>query len=89
MGEALIAHLHHLATITGDSLLLPQDKYGARIAYVDYNGSKACQAYLEQKPNGAKEENAFVEEFAPMMVEGTKVLANFVASLRKGNLAIN
>ncbi len=89
LGEALIAHPHHLATITGDSLLIPPNNYGARIAYVDYNGSKTYQAYLEKRPSGTEEETAFAEKFAPMMVEGTKVMANFVASLRKGNLAIN
>ncbi|MFO7952844.1 MAG: pyridoxal phosphate-dependent aminotransferase [Bacillota bacterium] len=89
LGEALIAHPHHLATITGNSLLLPPDNYGARIAYVDYNGNKAYQAFLDRKPTGSEEETAFVEEFAPMMVKGTEVLTDFVASLKERKLTIN
>lgn len=86
LGRALISHPHHIATVTGDSLLLSPDDYGARIAYVDYNGYKAYHAFQENRPSTPEEETAFVKEYASLMLEGAKAVADFVAAVQAGKL---
>ena len=44
-GRSLIGCPHHIATVTGDALMLRPDDYGARIAFVDYHGKKAFEDY--------------------------------------------
>ncbi len=40
LGIAMLDHPHHIATVTGDAIMLPPDTLGARIAFVDYDGGK-------------------------------------------------
>ncbi len=84
LSKALLSHPHHIATITGDALLLPPDNYGARIAYIDYNGSRIYQALLADRPGSRAEEKSFAERNAPMMIEGAKAVEEFVHSLKSG-----
>ena len=85
LSKALLSHPHHIATVTGDALLLPSDNYGARIAYVDYKGSKVYDAFLESRPVNSEAEKSFVEKHAPMMIEGAEAVREFVHSLKSGN----
>lgn len=84
LSKALLSHPHHIATVTGDALLLPTGNYGARIAYVDYKGSKVYDAFLADRPASSAEEKSFVEKHAPMMIEGAEAVRNFVHSLESG-----
>ncbi|MEJ2716789.1 MAG: aminotransferase class I/II-fold pyridoxal phosphate-dependent enzyme, partial [Deltaproteobacteria bacterium] len=59
---SLMAHPHHVATITGDSLLLRPDDYGARLAFVDYDGKAAYERYKMNPPKSPAEEREFVRE---------------------------
>jgi len=89
LSKALISHPHHIATVTGDALLLPADNYGARIAYVDYKGSKVYDAFLADRPASGEEEKNFVEKHAPMMIEGAEAVREFVHSLKSGKFTYN
>ncbi len=84
LSKALLSHPHHIATVTGDALLLPSDNYGARIAYVDYKGSKVYDAFLADRPGSSVEEKRFVEKHAPMMIEGAEAVKEFVHFLKNG-----
>ncbi len=87
LGKALLSHPHHIATVTGDSLLLPSNIFGARIAYVDYNGRRAYEAFQEQPPgNNEDEEIAFVKKYAPLMVKGAGAVSDFVAAVKSGKV---
>jgi len=88
LSRALLSHPHHIATVTGDALLLPADNFGARIAYADYNGRKVYDAYLAEQPRGRKAEAAFAGKYAPLMFDGAEAVSEFVASLRKGTLEL-
>lgn len=88
LSKALLSHPHHIATVTGDALLLPADNFGARIAYVDYSGSQVYEAYLANMPVNKEEETAFVKKHAPMMVSGAGAVSEFVASLKTGTLQL-
>ncbi len=79
--HALIAHPWHVATVTGDAIMMPQDNFSARIAFVDYDGSQALDLYERQPPGTRKECARFVETTAPRMVRGVAAVRGFVDSL--------
>ncbi len=89
LGKALLSHPRHIATVTGDSLLLDPDNFGVRIAYVDYDGKKAYDAYLNNRPLGRQDEIRYVKKHAPMMIEGAEAVSDFVNSIKSGSLIIN
>ena len=65
LGRSLVDHPHQIATVTGDALMLRPDDYGARIAFVDYDGEAAFERYRAAPPKSAVAERRFVEENAP------------------------
>jgi len=71
------------AIVGGDSLVLERTDFSARIAYVDYNGTKALQNYLENKPNSSSERVEFVKNNAPKIVAGIEMIGRFFEDLRK------
>lgn len=88
LSKAMLSHPYHIATITGDALLLPADIFGARMAYVDYNGRQVYDAFTAEQPKTEAEETEFVKKHAPMMVTGAAAVADFVASLKAGTLSL-
>ncbi len=82
LGAALLSHPHHIATVTGDAVMLPPHRFGARIAFVDYEGKKAYERYQENPPVTVEEKLNFVRETAPRMLEGVKAIENFVRQYR-------
>ncbi len=89
LSKALLSHPYHIATVTGDALLLPSDNYGARIAYVDYKGSKVYDAFLANRPGSSVEEKSFAEKHAPMMIEGAEAVKEFVHYLKNGEFTFS
>lgn len=83
LGRSLIAHPHHIATVTGDACMLKPDDFGARIAFVDYDGKQTYENYRDTPPKTMSDEREFVEKNAPRMVNGIKALKNYVRSLKK------
>lgn len=81
LGLSLLSHPHHIATVTGDALMLAPDDYGARIAFVDYDGKSAFKRYEENPPKNKAEENEFVKENAPKMIDGIEMLKKYVDTL--------
>ncbi len=86
LSESLIVHPYHTAIVGGDSLVLERTDFSARIAYVDYDGAKVYQKYLENKPKSHSEKLEFVKNNAPKVVAGIDMIANFFESLRKDSL---
>ena len=82
LSTALLDHPHHVAVVTGDAIMLPPDTFGARIAFVDYDGKAAYDRYRENAPGSDQEEQAFVQEIAPRMLEGVQVIEDFVGEYR-------
>lgn len=82
LGRSLIAHPHHIATVTGDACMLKPDDFGARIAFVDYNGKQAYEAYRANPPKTHSEEIGFVNQNAPRMVNGIEALKDYVAFIK-------
>lgn len=79
--RALIAHPHHVATVTGDAIMMPQDHFSARIAFVDYDGARALDLYRAAPPTTREKEAQFVESAAPRMVDGVEAVRTFVDGL--------
>ena len=78
LGQSLLSHPFHVATVTGDAVMLRPDDFGARIAFVDYEGKKAFDNYLKSPPQTPEEENQFVEANAPRMIQGVEKLKDWV-----------
>jgi aspartate aminotransferase len=83
LSESLIVHPYHTAIVGGDSLVLERTDFSARIAYVDYNGTKALQNYLENTPKTSSERTEFVKNNAPKMVAGIEMIGRFFEDLRQ------
>ncbi len=58
--------------------MLEPDDYGARIAFVDYNGKKAFDNYKQDTPKSSSDELEFVKQNAPMMVKSTDALRGWI-----------
>ncbi len=86
LSESLIVHPYHTAIVGGDSLVLERTDFSARIAYVDYDGVKVYQKYLENKPKSHSEKLEFVKKNAPNVVAGIDMIADFFANLRNDSL---
>jgi len=83
LGESLISCPSHLATVTGDACLLKEDDYGARIAFVDYDGKKAFETYQQNPPKTKSDEFEFVRKTAPMMIQSIESLRGWVEYIKK------
>jgi len=83
LSESLIVHPYHTAIVGGDSLVLERTDFSARIAYVDYNGTKVLQNYLDNKPKSSSERAEFVKNNAPKIVAGIEMIGKFFEDLRK------
>ena len=83
LGQSLISCPHHLATVTGDSCLLRPDDYGARIAFVDYDGKYAFENYKKSPPKTKSDEIEFVEQNAPMMVQSISALKGWIDFIKQ------
>jgi len=83
LATSLISHPFHFAAVTGDSVLLKEDDFGARIAFVDYDGKKAFQNYKENLPKTKSQEIEFVNNNSTRMVRGVKALRDWAAHIKK------
>ncbi len=79
---SLISHPFHIATITGDTCLLDPDDFGARIAFVDYDGNKAFDNYKTTPPKSQSDEKEFVQNNAPRMIRAVEMLKQYVRFLK-------
>lgn len=82
LGESLLSCPYHLATVTGDANLLEPKDYGARIAFVDYDGKKTFDRFKSNPPKSSSEELQFVRENAPMMAKSVDSLREWVKSIK-------
>jgi aspartate aminotransferase len=80
---SLISHPFHIATVTGDACLLDPDDFGARIAFVDYDGKKAFDNYKATPPKSLSDEEEFVKNNAPRMIRAVEMLKRYVRFLKK------
>lgn len=83
LSRALLDHPYHVATISGDAIMLPPDAFAARVAFVDYDGRRAMELYRENRPETALDEVAFVQDTAPRMIEGVEAVRKFVEGVKR------
>ncbi len=86
LSETLIVHPYHTAIVGGDSLVLERTDFSARMAFVDYDGAKVYQNYLDHKPKTNSERTEFVQKNAPKIVSGIEMISKFFDNLKKNNL---
>ncbi len=83
LGESSLSCPHHIGIITGDACLLEPNDYGARIAFVDYDGKKTFGNYKHNPPKSNSDELEFVKENAPMMVKSVNALKEWVSYIKQ------
>jgi aspartate aminotransferase len=83
LGDSLLSCPHHLGTVTGDACMLEPDNYGARIAFVDYDGKKVYDNFKQKQPKSSSDELEFVKQNAPMMVQSVSALKGWVDSIKQ------
>jgi aspartate aminotransferase len=64
--------------VTGDACMLEPNDYGARIAFVDYNGKATFDDYKKNPPKSSSDELEFIKRNTPMMVKATSSLRDWV-----------
>jgi len=77
LAETLIQHPYHIAIVAGDGLVLERTDFSARLAYVDYDGSKAYECYQMDPPKSSSEKEEFVQINAPRLIAGLEKLELF------------
>ena len=82
LADSLISCPHHIGVVTGDACMLDPNDYGARIAFVDYNGKQAFDDYKNNPPKSSSDELEFVKRNSPMMVKSVDSLRNWVAYVK-------
>ncbi len=83
LGESALSCPHHIGIITGDACLLEPNDYGARIAFVDYDGKKTFDNYKQNPPRSNSDELVFVKQNAPMMVKSVNALKEWVSYIKQ------
>ena len=89
LSESLMVHPYHTAIVGGDSLVLERTDFSARIAYVDYDGAKVYQNYLNNKPKSNAERLEFVKSSAPKIVAGIEMIKKFFEDVRNDSIKIS
>ena len=82
LADSLISCPHHIGVVTGDACMLDPDDYGARIAFVDYDGKKAFDDYKNNKLKSDSDELEFVKRNSPMMVKSVDSLRKWVEYIK-------
>ena len=82
LADSLISCPHHIGVVTGDANMLDPNDYGARIAFVDYDGKAAFDDYKNNSPKSESDEIEFVKRNSPMMVKSVESLKNWVNYIR-------
>ncbi len=84
--ESLIQHPYHTAIVGGDSLVLERTDFSARLAYVDYNGTKAFENFMDNKPKNHSDREEFVKQNAPRVIAGLDMLKRYFDNLKKNTI---
>ena len=83
--ESLMSHPYHTALVGGDSLVLERTDFRARIAFVDYDGGLALKNYRDNPPKTISDRQFFVEQNAPKIVNGIKMIEKFLIDMKKNS----
>jgi len=75
--ETLMQHPYHTAIVGGDSLVLERTDFSARMAFVDYDGKQAYDAFCDNFPKSHSDKLEFVKTNAPRVVSGLKMIETY------------
>lgn len=83
--ESLIQHPYHTAIVGGDSLVLERTDFSARMAFIDYDGKKAFENFLNSPPKNHSDRIEFVKTNAPRVVSGIEMIKLYLEHLVKNS----
>ena len=76
--ESLGRHPYHTWLMPGTFHFLDNKNYAAGISFVDYDGKKAIEKFLTNKPRTISDNFNFVSECAPKIIQGIKNMAKYL-----------
>ncbi len=79
-----LLQLEHVALLPGDALLLPEDDLSFRCSYVDYDGEEVLQSWREKSPRTREEEDAFMRNHCPLIVDGVRYIGRYLEQIEEG-----
>ncbi|AJM91771.1 pyridoxal phosphate-dependent aminotransferase [Nitrosopumilus piranensis] len=82
LAESLLSCPFHIAVVTGDACMLKPDNFGARVAFVDYDGKKTFDDYKDKPPQNDSEKLEFVKRNAPLMVRSVDSLKQWISYIK-------
>lgn len=82
LAESLLSCPFHIAVVSGDACMLEFNNYGARIAFVDYDGKKTFDDYKNNPPQNESDELEFVKRNAPLMVRSVGSLKEWITYIQ-------
>ena len=83
LAESLLSCPFHIVVVTGDACMLEPDNFGARIAFVDYDGKKTFGDFRNNKPQNSSDELEFIKRNAPLMVRSTDSLRKWIDHIQR------
>ena len=81
VAKALLAHPHHIATVSGEALIMPPESLTFRIAAVDYDGAASMADYQSSPPASPEAEKAFAEKHTGPMFAGVETMRAWMEAL--------
>ena len=82
LAESLLSCPFHIAVVTGDACMLEPNDFGARVAFVDYDGKKTFDDYKKNTPQNNSEKLEFVRRNAPLMVRSVDSLKQWISYIK-------
>ncbi len=79
-----LLQVEHSALLPGEALLLPPEDLAFRCSFVDYDGAQALEKWRRRPPGNREEEEAFVRDSCPLLVDGVSYIGRFVSQVRNG-----
>ena len=85
--EVFCEHLlqvEHVSLLPGSALLLPDSEFSVRSSYIDFDGDAALEAWRQLRPGTKAEEEAFVLQYAELVLSGIENVRHYIETLQSG-----
>ncbi len=84
-----LLQVEHTAVLPGEALLLPTDDFSIRCSFVDYDGAQALSAWRATRPQTRAQQDAFVDQYCPLVIEGIGAMARYFDQVQRGQKPVH
>ena len=86
LSKALFSKPYYVAVVTGEAISVDDNDFLARLALVDYDGSKVQKNYVTQRPQTKQEIEKFIKNHMKHMIDGFNQIKRFVEDIKKASV---